>query len=103
MFEFEGDKGTGQGPTMQFFTKVAEHLSREGRGLWRGDLRSVTTPTGEKKVTHVKVPAEGLYPRLASYKAAKTMHSIFAAVLVAARCSTGASSPYRSHRLCSRL
>jgi E3 ubiquitin-protein ligase TRIP12 len=62
MFEFEGDKGTGQGPTMQFFTKVAEHLSREGRGLWRGDLRSVTTPAGEKKVTHVKVPAEGLYP-----------------------------------------
>jgi hypothetical protein len=58
MFEFEGDKGTGQGPTLQFFTKVAEQLSLKGRGLWRGDEAGDVAAAG----IFVTPPPEGLFP-----------------------------------------
>jgi len=52
MFEFEGDKGTGLGPTVQFFSQVAKAMCESSLGLWRA--------TGDGTVS---VPPEGLYPR----------------------------------------
>ncbi|PAN17002.1 hypothetical protein PAHAL_3G100800 [Panicum hallii] len=35
--EFEGEVGTGRGPTFEFYTAVSHELQRAGLGMWRGD------------------------------------------------------------------
>ncbi|OEL17672.1 E3 ubiquitin-protein ligase UPL4 [Dichanthelium oligosanthes] len=35
--EFEGEVGTGRGPTFEFYTTVSHELQRAGLGMWRGD------------------------------------------------------------------
>jgi E3 ubiquitin-protein ligase TRIP12 len=35
--EFEGEVGTGRGPTFEFYTIVSHELQRAGLGMWRGD------------------------------------------------------------------
>ncbi|KAF8666891.1 hypothetical protein HU200_053415 [Digitaria exilis] len=35
--EFEGEVGTGRGPTFEFYTTVSHELQRPGLGMWRGD------------------------------------------------------------------
>uniref|UniRef100_K3ZBY2 HECT-type E3 ubiquitin transferase n=1 Tax=Setaria italica TaxID=4555 RepID=K3ZBY2_SETIT len=37
--EFEGEVGTGRGPTFEFYTTVSHELQRAGLGMWRGDNR----------------------------------------------------------------
>uniref|UniRef100_A0A0D9WC73 HECT-type E3 ubiquitin transferase n=1 Tax=Leersia perrieri TaxID=77586 RepID=A0A0D9WC73_9ORYZ len=35
--EFDGEVGTGRGPTFEFYTTVSHELQRVGLGMWRGD------------------------------------------------------------------
>ncbi|TVU18117.1 hypothetical protein EJB05_34191 [Eragrostis curvula] len=35
--EFDGEVGTGRGPTFEFYTTVSHELQRAGLGMWRGD------------------------------------------------------------------
>ncbi|KAJ1261374.1 hypothetical protein BS78_09G024900 [Paspalum vaginatum] len=35
--EFEGEVGTGRGPTFEFYTTVSHELQRSGLGMWRGE------------------------------------------------------------------
>lgn len=61
--EFEGDKGTGMGPTIQFYSLIARHaLQPEVVGtFWRSgqELASAAVETGSPVVVP---PSEGLFP-----------------------------------------
>ncbi|KAL6619714.1 hypothetical protein ACP70R_034853 [Stipagrostis hirtigluma subsp. patula] len=35
--EFDGEVGTGRGPTFEFYTTATHELQRSGLGMWRGD------------------------------------------------------------------
>ncbi|OQU77294.1 hypothetical protein SORBI_3009G025200 [Sorghum bicolor] len=51
--EFEGEVGTGRGPTFEFYTTVTHELQRGGLGMWRGD-------SGEHGFIHAPF---GLFPK----------------------------------------
>ena len=40
--KFDGEEGSGLGPTLEFYALVSEELTRNGQGLWRGDDGSST-------------------------------------------------------------
>ncbi|KAJ9559067.1 hypothetical protein OSB04_013681 [Centaurea solstitialis] len=48
--EYEGEVGTGLGPTMEFFTLVSNEFQKPGLGMWRGDhslgYATVASPFG---------------------------------------------------------
>lgn len=55
VLEFVGEKGTGFGPTVQWFTECARELCKvEHGGVW-------TTAATNPGATHVQVKSEGLY------------------------------------------
>lgn len=51
--EFEGEIGTGRGPTFEFYSTVSHELQRAGLGMWRGD-------SGEHGFVHAPF---GLFPK----------------------------------------
>uniref|UniRef100_A0A0E0H8V4 HECT-type E3 ubiquitin transferase n=1 Tax=Oryza nivara TaxID=4536 RepID=A0A0E0H8V4_ORYNI len=44
--EFDGEVGTGRGPTFEFYTTVSHELQRVGLGMWRGDDTSQECEAG---------------------------------------------------------
>ncbi|PNT71974.1 hypothetical protein BRADI_2g37870v3 [Brachypodium distachyon] len=55
---FEGEVGTGRGPTFEFYTTVSHELQRVGTGMWRGD--NARKPEGETVFLHATF---GLFPQ----------------------------------------
>ncbi|WVZ96003.1 hypothetical protein U9M48_041696 [Paspalum notatum var. saurae] len=51
--EFEGEIGTGRGPTFEFYTTVSHELQRAGLGMWRGE-------NSEDGLIHARF---GLFPK----------------------------------------
>lgn len=51
--EFEGEVGTGRGPSFEFYTTASHELQRAGLGMWRGD-------SGEHGFIHAPF---GLFPK----------------------------------------
>jgi hypothetical protein len=60
---FAGENGTGSGPTIQFFTKIARELAglRFAR-LWRGVASEATETEGKVLGRNIEIPTQGLYP-----------------------------------------
>uniref|UniRef100_A0ACD5TXM1 Uncharacterized protein n=1 Tax=Avena sativa TaxID=4498 RepID=A0ACD5TXM1_AVESA len=55
---FEGEVGTGRGPTLEFYSTATHELQRFGIGMWRGD--NARKAEGETGFVHSKF---GLFPQ----------------------------------------
>jgi E3 ubiquitin-protein ligase TRIP12 len=55
---FEGEAGTGRGPTIEFYSTVSHELQRFGLGMWRGD--NAGKAEGETGFVHSSF---GLFPQ----------------------------------------
>ncbi|KAM0905228.1 hypothetical protein ACQ4PT_017513 [Festuca glaucescens] len=55
---FEGEAGTGRGPTIEFYSTVSHELQRFGLGMWRGD--NARKAEGETGFVHSSF---GLFPQ----------------------------------------
>ncbi|KAI3696775.1 hypothetical protein L6452_29309 [Arctium lappa] len=61
--EFEGEVGTGLGPTMEFFTLVGNEFQKPGLGMWRGDNSLVASMQSLGNMDSVIVASPfGLFP-----------------------------------------
>jgi len=56
---FEGEEGSGLGPTLEFYALVSRELGRAEWGMWRGDATQVTE--GDSSVSYID-PGHGLFP-----------------------------------------
>lgn len=57
--EYDEEVGTGQGPTLEFFTLVSNEFQKSGMGMWRGDHSSSTS----QRCVGVVASPFGLFPR----------------------------------------
>ncbi|KAF5202161.1 E3 ubiquitin-protein ligase upl4 [Thalictrum thalictroides] len=61
--EYPEEVGTGQGPTMEFFTLVSQEFQKVGMGMWRGDHKLTSTSNSEVDSSGFVVAPLGLFPR----------------------------------------
>ncbi|XP_047508837.1 E3 ubiquitin-protein ligase HECTD1 isoform X4 [Pieris napi] len=67
--EFEGEEGTGLGPTLEFYALVAAELQRTDLNMWLNDAHTlennaphITVPEVEKPIGYYVSRAGGLFP-----------------------------------------
>ncbi|PIA45461.1 hypothetical protein AQUCO_01700766v1 [Aquilegia coerulea] len=61
--EYPEEVGTGQGPTMEFFTLVSQEFQKVGMGMWRGDPKLTSMSNSEVDSSGFVVAPFGLFPR----------------------------------------
>ncbi|XP_031562481.1 E3 ubiquitin-protein ligase TRIP12-like [Actinia tenebrosa] len=60
--QYEGEVGTGLGPTLEFYTLVSKEFQKSSMEMWRGsDIAPPPTEDAEEGVTYVHSPC-GLFP-----------------------------------------
>lgn len=73
--EFTGDAGVGQGPTAQFYTLVAQELSRARLHLWRDATVEATEYEPSSDLTSPSPVTPPLYPKSSPPRGALRSHS----------------------------
>lgn len=46
--QYDGEVGTGLGPTLEFYALVSKELQRSDLDLWRGEAVSIPEPKGKQ-------------------------------------------------------
>ncbi|KAK6111818.1 HECT-domain (ubiquitin-transferase) family protein [Brugia pahangi] len=68
---FEGEAGTGFGPTLEFYSTVSREIQKSSLRLWHGHTLAATFDGNDGPVTNYTTASAGLYPAVFSSQSAK--------------------------------
>ncbi|CEF61963.1 E3 ubiquitin-protein ligase TRIP12 [Strongyloides ratti] len=73
--EFEGEVGTGYGPTLEFYSLISSELQKHSLKLWRGTPVKRPTTSDQNLEDEYTYADNGLYPAIAYSNHSKTKES----------------------------
>ncbi|OZC06632.1 hypothetical protein X798_06384 [Onchocerca flexuosa] len=68
---FEGEAGTGFGPTLEFYSTVSREIQKSSLRLWHGRTLSAAADGKDGPMTNYTTASAGLYPAVFSSQSAK--------------------------------